>query len=70
MSIKILQWNVNSLKSRLEFLLHDQQPNIACLQETNFKENKIIYKGFNTVYKNRTHAASVSGGVAIYSESQ
>lgn len=70
MKIKILQWNVNGLGARFEFLqkLHnDNNFDILCIQETNFKNNfhKSI-KGYKCYFKNRSTCVNASGGVAIY----
>ncbi|XP_053988267.1 uncharacterized protein LOC128881344 isoform X1 [Hylaeus volcanicus] len=70
MSHKILQWNVNSLKTRFKFLqklLLEHRPNILCLQETRFKQNEVInIKNFNIVQENRRNTLIASGGVAIF----
>ena len=70
MKIKILQWNVNGFHTRYEFLqkiLKDDNYDILCIQETNFK-NKYHFniKGYQCFYKNRLVCANASGGVAIY----
>ena len=67
MPIKIIQWNLNGFYSRLEYLqslIDKEQPEIICLQETNFKGLSKL-KNYKAFTKNRTtdHA---SGGVAIY----
>ncbi len=55
MKIKILQWNVNGFHTRYEFLqkiLKDDNYDILCIQETNFK-NKYHFniKGYQCFYK-------------------
>lgn len=66
----IIQWNANSLYSRLEnlkILIHKWSPDILCIQETNLKKNKTMkIKGYTLYYKNRNQNDFASGGVATY----
>ena len=70
MALNILQWNIISFTSQLEYLemlLYNNNPDIVCLQETNFKnENISNLKRYNGYNKNRTGAGCASGGVATY----
>jgi len=72
-NIKILQWNMNGFNKKYEeitILIQDHNPDIICIQETNYKNDNITnlsnYDGYN---KNRTDSARASGGVAIYIKS-
>lgn len=69
-NITILQWNMNGFNKKYEeitLLIQDLNPDIICIQETNFKNDNITnlanYDGYN---KNRLDSARASGGVAIY----
>ncbi|XP_025416794.1 uncharacterized protein LOC112688000 [Sipha flava] len=68
--LKILQWNPNGFYSKLDeinLLLNKYCPISICLQETNFINDKVCsLNNYTTYYKNRTNAGRVSGGVAIY----
>ena len=65
----IIQWNVNSLKGKLEILqklIIDENIDIICLQETNLKRNETVKLSNYTSYnKNRTDCKAASGGVSI-----
>ena len=69
MPIKIIQWNLNEFYNRLEYLqllIDKEQPEIICLQETNFKglsSGKL--KNYKAFAKNRS-TVHANGGVAIY----
>ena len=63
----ILQWNINSLKSKitqLQCLMHEYQPSIMALQETKLPPS-IAYniKKYNAYNKNRN---ADGGGVSLY----
>lgn len=69
----IIQWNLNGVFSKideLKIIIHKYNPQLICLQETNFKNNYTAplqnYKGFST---NRKIANRASGGVTIYVKS-
>jgi exonuclease III len=69
-NIKILQWNMNGFNKKYEeitILIQDHNPDIICIQETNFKNDNISnlpnYDGYS---KNRLDSIMASGGVAIY----
>ena len=67
MDTKIIQWNLNGLIARYEFLpklIQDQNPAVLCLQEMNFKNNyyKKI-KNYKRFFKNRINCLSASGGI-------
>ena len=70
MDLRIIQWNLNGFNTRFEFLQilqRDHNPNILCMQETNFKGSSYSrLKNFTTVFKNRSNVHRPSGGVAIY----
>ena len=69
MPIKIIQWNLNEFYNRLEYLqllIDKEQPEIICLQETNFKGlNSGKLKNYKAFSKN-SFTDHASGGVAIY----
>lgn len=66
----ILQWNINGLRHHFEILqklIHDRNPTIMCLQETNFKGSDYSnIKDYKVYYKNRENCLAASGGAAIY----
>lgn len=66
----ILQWNLNGFhprKKRLELLISKYQPEVICLQETNFKNQFCAtLKGYTAINKNRLSSSHASGGVATY----
>lgn len=66
----IIQWNINGFDYHFEFLkklIHDQNPMVICVQETNFKDHDCTnLKNYKTFHKNRTSYLSASGGAAIY----
>lgn len=70
MSTKIIQWNINGFspqKEQLQLMIRNINPNIICLQETNFKADKYhSLNNYKIAYKNRTNTSHASGGVAIY----
>ena len=66
----ILQWNLNGFFKKLDelkIIIAETQPEIICLQETNFKYDTTgklpNYIGYS---KYRTDGARASGGVTIY----
>ena len=69
-NLKLIQWNLNGMSSRycfLQKLIHDYEPELLCIQETNFKGSSCIQlKNYNIFYKNRVICERASGGVAIY----
>ena len=64
---KILQWNINGLKTRLprlQALIHETQPKILALQEIKLNDNSpISFRGFNIYKKLRPVAGG--GGVCL-----
>jgi len=66
----ILQWNLNGFFKKLDelkIILSETQPEIICLQETNFKYDTIgKLPNYNGYSKYRTDGARASGGVTIY----
>lgn len=72
MPFNILQWNINDLNRRLEFLqllIKIQNPEILCLQETNFKKSlSTKLKNYSIIFKNRLNTNRASGWVAIYTK--
>ncbi|KAL4126314.1 hypothetical protein QTP88_010536 [Uroleucon formosanum] len=71
--LNIIQWNLNGFSKKREeigFLIQEYNPEIICLQETNFKENYVApIKNYNGYSKNRQGADRASGGIAIYIKS-
>ncbi|KAL4101018.1 hypothetical protein QTP88_021039 [Uroleucon formosanum] len=71
--LNIIQWNLNGFfkkREELGFLTQEYNPEIICLQETNFKENYVApIKNYNGYSKNRQGADRASGGIAIYIKS-
>jgi len=70
----ILQWNLNGFFKNLDelkIILSETQPEIICLQETNFKYDTTgklpNYTGYS---KFRTVGARASGRVTIYIKSE
>ncbi|CAK9795846.1 Probable RNA-directed DNA polymerase from transposon X-element [Anthophora plagiata] len=65
----IIQWNINGYYAhyeQLQILLKLHNPDILCLQETNFKKNHLhTLKHYSTFAKNRANVNHASGGVAI-----
>lgn len=71
--LNILQWNLNGFfkkQNELKLIINNLNPQIICLQETNFKEDYTAplkeYSGFR---KNRITANRASGGTSIYVKS-
>lgn len=68
--MRIIQWNLNGFhprKERLQLLIASKQPDVICLQETNFKNNHCSQlKEYSVLNKNRTNTAHASDGIAIY----
>ncbi|KAL4113976.1 hypothetical protein QTP88_017519 [Uroleucon formosanum] len=66
----IIQWNVNGFYKRsvdINRVLYELNPNIICLQETNFKNSHHPnLKNYTGYIKNRTTANRASGGVATF----
>lgn len=70
--MKIVTWNVNSLKIRFEhllFLINEYDPDLICLQETksineNFPENDLINLGYQVYFTGQ----KTFNGVAILSK--
>lgn len=64
---KILQWNINGLKTRLpkiQALIRETQPKILALQEIKLTDNSpIFFRGFNVYKKLRPVAGG--GGVCL-----
>ena len=60
MTIRILSWNINSVRLRIDSLLKiikNYQPNIVCLQETKCPNDKFPYEslaesGLKNIYSN------------------
>jgi exonuclease III len=72
-NIKILQWNLNGFYRKLDelkLLISEHNPEILCLQETNFNNlNTGTLKNYNEYRSDRTDCLRASGGVAIYIKS-
>lgn len=70
MGENIIQWNINSYYSQLEYLkliIADFNPSVICLQETNFKNNHCAkINQYNHVFKNRINNNYACGGVTTY----
>jgi exodeoxyribonuclease-3 len=73
-AVRIVTWNVNSLRARLprvlEFL-HEHAPDVACLQETKvapdtFPTDELAAAGYHAVH----HSAGQWSGVAILARSE
>lgn len=65
--LKIIQWNLCSLRAQnnyLKLIISTHSPDIIALQETRLIDNHTIsFKNYNFLFKNR---ATSSGGVALY----
>jgi len=60
------KWFLQSL-DELKLLISEHDPEILCLQETNFNNfNIAILKNYNEYYINRIDCLRDSGGAAIY----
>lgn len=70
MVFKIIQWNCRGYYTRLERIqqiIRESQPNILCLQETNYKPDHIPkLKHFHSYNHYRISVARASGGVTIF----
>jgi len=70
----ILQWNLNGFFKKLDelkIILSETQPEIICLQETNFKYDTTgKLSNYNGYSKYRTDGVRASGGVTIYVKSE
>lgn len=66
---KVLTWNVNSLKVRMEFLRHwleEVGPDVVMLQETKLRDEDFPYKEFDSLGYHAVHrGVSQWNGVAI-----
>jgi len=69
-NIKILQWNLNGFYRKLDelkLLISELDPEILCLQETNFNNlNTGTLNNYKEYRFDRTDCLRASGGVAIY----
>ncbi|CAK9819129.1 Probable RNA-directed DNA polymerase from transposon X-element [Anthophora quadrimaculata] len=65
----IIQWNVNGYYAhyeQLQIIIKQHNPDMLCLQETNFKKNhNPSMKNYSLLVKNRVNTNFASGGVAI-----
>lgn len=70
---KILQWNINGFYRKLDelkLLIFEHNPEIICLQKTNFNNfNSGLLNNYKVYRFNRTDCSRASGGVAIYIKS-
>jgi hypothetical protein len=66
----LIQWNCNGFykhNTDINRIKYEQNPDIICLQETNFKNLHIgNINGYSGYKKNRPDALRASGGVATY----
>lgn len=66
----LLQWNINGFRAQFEYLqmlLYEHQPNMLCVQETNFRDDNVAsLRNYSVYFKNRTNQTHASGGVATY----
>ncbi|MFM1901149.1 MAG: hypothetical protein RLZZ216_1725 [Cyanobacteriota bacterium] len=73
MPMQIASWNVNSVRTRLEHVLHwlDQaQPDLLCLQETKVDDPQFPLEAFTAKgYHVEIHGQKVYNGVALVSRS-
>lgn len=67
--MNILQWNLNGLSARYDFLkllISNNNPDVICIQESHFKiNNHTNLRGYSCLFKNR-NSTYASGGVATY----
>ena len=70
---KIIQWNLNGFfkkQEELKLIIQNHDPQIICLQETNFRDNFTAHlKNYVGFSKNRILSNRASGGVTIYTKS-
>jgi len=70
---KIIQWNLNGFlkkQEELKLIIQNHNPQIICLQETNFKDNITAHlKNYQGFSKNKIISNRASGGVTIYTKS-
>lgn len=71
--VNIIQWNLNGFfkkQEELKLIIQNHDPQIICLQETNFKNNFTAHlKNYEGFSKNRRTPDRASGGVTIYTKS-
>lgn len=69
----IIQWNLNGFfkkQEELKLIIQNHNPQIICLQETNFKDNFTAHlKNYVGFCKNINTSDRASGGVTIYVQS-
>lgn len=70
--ISIITWNINSIRTRLPFLLSwlkEKQPDIVLLQETKATDEQFPWEELETLHYNiATHGQKTYNGVAILSK--
>lgn len=70
---KIIQRNLNGFfkkQEELKIIIQNHNPQIICLQETNFKDNFTAHlKNYEGYSKNRLVSDRASGGVPIHTKS-
>jgi len=71
--VNIIQWNLNGFfkkQEELKLIIQNHDPQIICLQETNFKDNYTAHlKNCEGFSENRTTSDRASGKVTIYIKS-
>lgn len=69
----IIQWNLNGFfkkQEEIKLIIQKHNPQIICLQKTNFKDNFTAYlKNYVGFSKNRNTPDRANGGVTIYVKS-
>jgi len=69
--MRLATWNINGLRSRLEFILHwlaDRQPDVVGLQELKLTDEQFPHDAFEAAgYRAAVHGQKAWNGVAILS---
>jgi exodeoxyribonuclease-3 len=68
--MKIVSWNVNSIRSRMERVcawLHKHQPEVVCLQELKALEDQVSFKDIEALgYHVQAYGQKAYNGVAVF----
>ena len=70
MKVRVLSWNINSVRLRIDSLLSiikEYRPNVVCIQETKCPNDQYPYEEFHKVGLKNVHSNGIKGyhGVSI-----